>query len=124
MVNVGPREKSNMWVIVAGSRDITDFEVVKTAIEESGMNITKVVSGKARGIDTLGEKWAKLNDVPVEECPADWDRYGKSAGYVRNDEMAQIADGLIAIWDGKSKGTKHMIDLAHKEGVEVFVWTP
>jgi hypothetical protein len=84
-------------------------------------DVTEVVSGMARGVDTLGIDWAVENWLPWKEFYADWKHYGKSAGYKRNEEMAIYADALVAIWDGKSKGTKHMIDLANKHGLIVYV---
>ena len=110
-----------MKTIIAGSRNITDFSTVCEAIDESGFQVTEVVSGKARGVDTLGEKWAKVVGVPVKEFPADWDTHGRAAGYIRNKEMAKYGDRLVAIWDGKSSGTKHMINLAKKYDLEVYI---
>ena len=114
-----------MKVIIAGSRDIKGptWWVIK-AIEASGFDIKEVVSGTARGIDTHGELWAKQHNKRITRFPADWDTYGKSAGYKRNEEMADYADALIAVWDGVSKGTKHMIDIATKKGLKVFVYEP
>ena len=111
-----------MRTIIAGSRDIVDLNVVLEAIANSGIDITTVVSGGARGVDTLGEHAAKMMNIPVMRYEADWDLYGKSAGYKRNGVMAKNADALIAVWDGKSKGTKHMIDLAHLRGLIVYIW--
>jgi hypothetical protein len=99
-----------MRVIIAGGRDIADARLVLKGIKESGFNITEVVSGGAKGIDLIGEKWAKFFKVPVKVFPANWDKNGKAAGHIRNREMAQYADALIAVWDGKSKGTKNMIE--------------
>jgi glycerophosphoryl diester phosphodiesterase len=79
------------------------------------------VSGKARGADSLGETWGNEKNVPIKSFPANWDLYGKRAGYLRNTEMADYADGLIAFWDGESKGTKHMIDTANNKGLEVHI---
>ena len=110
-------------VIIAGSRGITDYEEVKQAYIQADLPIRTIVSGKANGVDTLGEKLAKELKVPVLEYPADWDKYGKSAGYVRNKEMAVVADALIAIWDGESKGTKNMIDIMRYMGKKVFIRT-
>lgn len=64
----------------------------------------------------MGERYAKERGYAVSEHPADWDRYGKSAGYIRNKEMAEEADALMAFWDGKSRGTMHMINLAKEKG--------
>lgn len=104
--------------IIAGTRTFGSgvdearvTEYVDEVIDESGFDIDEVVSGKARGADTAGEAWAEANDIPVAEFPADWDEHGKRAGYLRNKEMAEYGDQLIAIWDGKSRGTSMMIDL-------------
>ena len=110
-----------MKTIIAGSRDITDPLIVGIATTQSGFNITEVVSGTARGVDSLGETWALSRGLPIKRFPADWGRHGKAAGYVRNREMSQYADALIAIWDTKSKGTGHMIDLARAAGLKVYV---
>ena len=120
-------------VIIAGSRDFSDYELLKkSAIEiitKKTMlpDLTRIISGGARGADTLGERFANEMGLEISRFIPDWDGLGKRAGYVRNAEMAKFAvednnDGmLIAFWDGKSKGTKHMIDLANKYGLEVHV---
>lgn len=110
-----------MRVIIAGSRTITSYKTVCEAIEASGFDITCVVSGTARGVDKLGEEWALRHAKSVKKFPAWWERYGKRAGYLRNEEMARNADALIAVWDGKSAGTKHMIDIANNAGLKVYV---
>jgi len=111
-----------MKTIIAGSRSITCFEAVRGAIEVSGIPISEVVSGTACGVDSLGEEWARLRGVPIKRFPAKWGQHGRSAGYKRNAEMADYADALIACWDGTSKGTKHMIDIAKTKGLKVFVF--
>lgn len=113
-----------MRTIIAGSRTIRDYALVKKSIEESGFKITEVVSGLALGVDTLGIAWAKENKIPVKKFHAYWDRNGKSAGIIRNNEMACYADALIAVYDGKSRGTAHMIKAANEKGLKVFVATP
>ncbi len=113
-----------MKVIIAGSRSITDYDFVCRVIEESCFKITEVISGTARGVDQLGERWAKENGIPVAKFPADWDKNGKAAGYIRNTDMGSYGDGLIAVWDGKSKGTGHMVDIMGKLGKEIFVRKP
>jgi predicted Rossmann fold nucleotide-binding protein DprA/Smf involved in DNA uptake len=112
-----------MRTIIAGSRGITDYEIVKKAITIAAIPISVVISGGARGVDKLGERWAKEYKKPCEIYPADWDTHGKSAGYKRNQDMATKADALIAVYDGVSKGTAHMIDIARKAGLDVFVYT-
>lgn len=112
-----------MKVIVAGSRDGFVAKNVFEAIEESNFIITKVVSGTARGVDKDGEYYAKCNKLPVKQFPADWSTYGKRAGFIRNMAMANYADALVAVWDGKSKGTKHMIDTMKALNKPVYVYT-
>ena len=111
-----------MKVIIAGGRDVTNYAYVEAAAKESGFSISEVVSGCARGADTLGEMWAKDNSIPIKKFPADWNSLGKKAGHVRNCQMGDYADALIALWDGQSRGTKHMIDYATKKGLKVFVF--
>ena len=120
-------------IIIAGSRDFNDYELLKkSAIEiitKKTMlpDLTRIISGGARGADTLGERFANEMGLEISRFIPDWDGLGKRAGYARNAEMAKFAveDGnygvLIAFWDGQSRGTKHMIDLANKYGLEVHV---
>jgi hypothetical protein len=100
-----------MKVVIFGSRSITDFSQVLRAVEASGVKdkITEIVSGTARGVDTLGEDYARLHSIPVKRYPPDWRRWGSMAGPIRNKDMADYADYGIAVWDGKSGGTKDMI---------------
>ena len=111
-----------MKVIIAGSRTINSYTVVEAAIEASGFDITEVVSGCARGVDALGEEFAYKNHIPVKLFPADWDGLGKVAGFIRNTNMAKYADALLAVYDGSSKGTAHMIAVAKRNGLKVFVY--
>lgn len=113
-----------MRVIIAGSRGITDVRAVEQAIAGSPFKdrIAHVISGGASGVDTLGERWARGMQIPWTVYPARWDEHGKSAGPIRNKQMAANADALIAVWDGESKGTQHMIETADKCGLETFVY--
>jgi hypothetical protein len=111
-----------MKVIIAGGRDFTNYALVEDAIKCSAFEITQVVSGKAKGVDTLGEVWALANSIPVEAFPADWSQHGRAAGPIRNREMAEYADALIAIWDGESKGTANMIQQARNKRLNVFIY--
>lgn len=110
-----------MKVIIAGSRDITDYKLVCQAVECSEFNISEVVSGSSRGIDRMGELWAETRGIPVAKFKAHWDLYGKAAGPRRNTQMAKYADALIAVWDGQSSGTADMIHKAIEEGLKVYV---
>ena len=101
-----------MRTIVAGSRSITNYRLVKQAIEQSGIEITVLISGTARGVDKLGERYARENNIPVELYPANWDKYGRQAGIIRNKHMARKADALILVWDGESPGSRSMYWLA------------
>ena len=115
-----------MKVIIAGSRDITSYESIKQAIFNASMcgipEITEVVSGTARGVDMLGERYANDNNITIVKYPAQWGIYGKKAGYIRNEEMAHYADALISVWDGVSRGSKHMINIAEEKGLIVYVY--
>ncbi len=120
-------------VIIAGSRDFNDYKLLKKTCMEiickktALPDLTIIVSGGARGADKLGEQFANDIGLEIVRFIPNWDSLGKRVGYVRNEEMAKFAveqgnDGmLIAFWDGASRGTKHMIDLAHKHGLEVHV---
>ena len=111
-------------VIIAGGRDFKDYDLLKTKLNKILSNINTqivIVSGKARGADSLGERYANEMEYKIAEFPANWDKYGKRAGYIRNEEMAKYADACVCFWDGKSKGTKHMIDLADKHNLKLRV---
>ena len=128
-----------MRVIIAGGRDFNDFKLLESNINKIFKQLSdeklisiyvnesniEIICGKARGADTLGEQFAKEYKLSIKYFPADWNTYGKSAGYRRNAEMANYAKEdngvLIAFWDGKSKGTKHMIDLAKSNNIRVFI---
>lgn len=110
------------WVIIAGGRDITNLAHIQAAVDASGWSFRGVITGKQRGVDTLGEQWARERAFPVKEFPADWVRYGPRAGRLRNLEMAQVASALIAVWDGRSPGTKHMIDSMMLRGKPTFIY--
>jgi hypothetical protein len=108
-----------MRTIIAGSRDYCLTQDDWRALDS--MQITEVVCGGARGVDDCGRQWAISRGIPVKMFPADWDAHGRSAGPIRNRQMAMYADKLIAFWDGKSRGTRNMIDTAKSLGLEVIV---
>lgn len=114
-------------VIIAGSRDFNNYDLLKEkhdfALRNKANGNVEIVSGTARGADRLGERYASEKGIRVKQFPAQWERYGKRAGYLRNKEMAEYADALIAFWDGKSLGTKMMIDLAERNGLKRIVIT-
>lgn len=131
-------------VIIAGSRGFNDYNRLESKCHHVFYRLSKernvlsghviadipnieIVSGTAKGADKLGEQFASNWGIKVKRFPADWNAYGKSAGYIRNEQMAKYAmsDGcygvLIAFWDGESRGTKHMISLAKKYGLDIYV---
>lgn len=112
-----------MRVIIAGSRGLSP-DAVRRALDACPWTteIATVLSGTARGVDEAGEAWASEHGLPIERFPPDWKTQGKRAGPIRNEQMARVADGLIAVWDGQSPGTRHMIDVARARGLRVFVF--
>lgn len=112
-------------LIVAGGRTFNDYELLKTKLDyllkNKKLHEIEIVSGGANGADKLGERYANEKGCMLKIFNANWDAYGKSAGYRRNAEMADYADACVVFWDGKSKGTKHMIDLANKKGIRCVV---
>lgn len=109
-----------MRTIIAGSRTIRDPKHVDDAVKQSGFTITEVVCGGALGVDVLGYKLARKLNIPVKVFLPDWEKHGRAAGIIRNRQMGDYAQALIAVWDGKSRGTKHMIDYAHEKGLQVY----
>lgn len=108
-------------VIIAGGRNFDDYNLLRTKIDlylsKKRPSEIEIVSGGARGADALGERFAKENSFKLTVMSADWDTFGKSAGYIRNVEMAKYADACVCFWDGKSRGTKNMIEVAQREGL-------
>ncbi len=111
-----------MKIIIAGGRDFDDYERLESVMFDFEYPEIEIVSGGARGADKLGETFASRNGIKLTLFPANWGRYGNSAGFLRNETMAKYGDILIAFWNGHSPGTKHMIDLALKHGLEVHVY--
>lgn len=121
-------------IIVAGGRDFRDYDLLEETLDKYIENLSKneevhitIISGGARGADTLGERYANIRGYHLLRFPANWDKYGKRAGYIRNAEMAKyaVADDsygvLFAFWDCESRGTKNMIETAEKYGLEGHV---
>lgn len=113
-----------MRTIIAGSRTAR-WDDVLAGIQACPWSpeISSVLSGGARGADFFGEGWARKSRLPVWRRPANWKKHGRAAGPVRNAEMVAKADALIAVWDGKSRGTADVISKAERAGLRVFVWT-
>lgn len=113
-------------LIIAGGRDFSNYELLREKVVSLYENSLKgytlyLVSGGARGADRLGERFATEHGIASYLFPAEWDKYGKSAGFRRNHQMAEFADGLLAFWDGESRGTKHMINIMRQLGKPVQI---
>lgn len=112
-----------MKVIVAGSRTITDPNVVAEAIKTSGFPVTEIIEGGCRGVDDLARNWAMWNNIPFTTHEADWDTHGKRAGFLRNTKMAEVGEALIAVMPHiGSKGTTMMIKIAKEKGLPVYIY--
>ena len=119
-----------MIVLISGSRDICNTDVLENALSESGFPIDLIVHGDARGVDRTAKSWANQNGIPSIEFKANWLEHGKKAGPIRNSEMityvkknCECGGALIAIWDGESKGTWNTIYSAYRAGLRVFIKT-
>lgn len=112
-----------MRLAIIGSRSFKDY--YKLCIEVNKLReteeITTIISGGANGADYLGKKYSIDYYLGYKEYPAEWDKYGKSAGFRRNVDIVNDSDIILAFWDGKSRGTKHSIDLATKSGKKVII---
>lgn len=133
-------EKIRIKIIIAGGRKFNDYELVKKTLNRllnsDKYIIEEIVSGRASGADTLGEKFAKENNIRIKEFPSNWldmsepcvkkirsngTFYNALAGIKRNEDMAKYANACICFWDGKSSGTKNMISLAKKYKLKLKV---
>jgi hypothetical protein len=110
-----------MKTIIAGSRHFTNYEVLCEAIKESHFKITEIISGHSKGVDSMGERYAKENNIKLTIIPALWQKYGKAAGPMRNIQMAEYGNALIALPMNDSIGTKHMIKEAKKRKLKIYV---
>lgn len=112
-----------MRVIIAGGRDFNNYKILCKVCDHmlSKQNNIEIISGGANGADKLGEKYANERGYKIKQFLAKWDLYGKSAGFIRNEQMAEYGEALIAFWDESSKGTEHMIELAKKYELKIKI---
>ena len=112
-----------MKIIIAGGRTFNDYDLLSKSCDKAFSRLTEIeiVSGTANGADKLGERYAKEKGYDLKVFPADWNKHGKGAGHIRNKQMAEYGDMLIAFWDGESKGTKNMIDTSKRLGLLLYV---
>lgn len=106
-----------MKVIVAGSRDFKDYALLKEFLDKLVIfrsDFTEIVSGTASGADKFGERYAQEHNLAIKRFPADWEKYGKAAGHIRNRQMAEYADACVVFWDGQSKGSVNMAKVARE----------
>jgi len=109
-----------MRLIIAGSRHLKfGLMLISDGVKEAGFEPTTILSGASFGADTYGEMWAEERNIPVVQYPADWNKHGKAAGPIRNAQMAENADALLLIWDGKSRGSASMLHEAQKRGLKI-----
>jgi len=112
-----------MNLAIVGSRDFNDYARLKFRLDQlqEKHKISLIISGGARGADTLAERYADENKIQKLILPAEWDKHGRAAGFIRNKDIVDKCDMLFACWDGASKGTKHSIDLAIQQSKQIFV---
>lgn len=113
-------------IAIVGSRSFSDYNIAKSYLDKKlkDINISKIISGGAIGADTIANAYAKERNINFQEYPADWDKYGKSAGIRRNLVMSDVCNVLIAFWDGESRGTEHMINVcSSKKHIKVIICT-
>ena len=108
-----------MRTIIAGSRTILDRKLVYEILDALDFEISETICGCARGIDTMGTQWAKKKGIPTKHFPANWDKYGKKAGILRNIEMAKNADVLVLI-HRNTPGSLHMLSEAKKKNLTIY----
>lgn len=119
-------DKPLVKLIIAGGRDYDNYNELERVTDYMLSNLITthkivIVSGGARGADSLAVQYAQIRGYELITMPADWTLHGKSAGYIRNAQMAEVATHLLAFWDGKSRGTANMIQVAHNMKIKVHV---
>lgn len=135
-----PKKSNKFKLIISGSRSLYDIGLIKKAIAYAHIDIkdiSEVVHGNAMGIDKGAGLWAKEHNIPIKVFPANWGditvenavigqnsfgKYNKLAGLNRNEKMAEYADKLLAIWDGQSRGTQHLIEFVKSLGKDFWVY--
>ena len=120
-----------MKLAIIGGRDFTNFVKADQSLQDHFKDhdgeifyiaLDEIVSGGARGSDAIGKRLAEKYGIKYTEFPADWDKYGKSAGFKRNQQIIDACDMVLAFWDGQSKGTLHMINIAKEKELKVFIY--
>lgn len=121
------RQKSSLFnLLIAGGRDFSNYDLLVRRCaayiaENCDVLEPTILSGRASGADSLGERFAKEYGLECMYFPAQWEKFGRAAGPMRNREMAQVTDGAVVFWDGRSRGTRSMIGYLRQKGVPVEV---
>lgn len=113
--------KPSLITIIAGSRTVDEYRIIREGMKLVPWRVKRVISGACRGPDRLGERWAHEHSIPMDRYPAKWGEFGKSAGYRRNELMAEKAEALVAFHELNSRGTSHMIDIAKRYNLEILI---
>ena len=120
-------------IIVAGTRTFSDYELLRNRLDDFISKLKQkhpdkqvvIITGAAKGADQLGSFYARSHNIPLKEFPADWATYGKAAGPIRNQQMLDYAlheiPELIVFWDGESRGTKNMMNIAKRHNVQTEI---
>lgn len=108
-------------LMICGSRGITEFKHLAEALVKCKFKYDEIVSGGAKGVDKLAEQYADRCNVPITVVKPEWDKHHRGAGIVRNRKMVTMSDCVLAVWDGKSKGTQHSINFAQRQGKPVYI---
>jgi len=112
-----------MKVIIAGGRDFNNYDLLCQKVDKilSRQSEIEIVSGTAKGVDKFGERYATERGYSIKRFPANWGRYGKQGGMIRNEDMAEYSDALILFWNGKSKGSQYMLKIGNEIGLKIRV---
>lgn len=108
-----------MKLAIIGGRDFTDYALLECMVHShfthlGELGVTEIVSGGAKGADSLGARFARENGIKLTEHLPDWDRYGKRAGFVRNELIVKDADTVLVFWNGESRGTGNSLSIAKR----------
>lgn len=109
-----------MKYAIVGSRSFTNYQFIEKTLNQFD-NITEIISGGAKGVDTLAEQYAKEKNIKLTIFPANWNKFGKSAGMIRNKDIINNCDVCVAFWDGESKGTTHSIAVAERKDKKLVI---
>lgn len=113
-----------MKLAIIGSRGFTDYTKMSALMKQflGAAKIEEVISGGATGADSLGARWAQDQGIQLTVFRPDWEKFGKSAGFIRNADIIKSSDAVVCFWDGQSRGTRHSMKLAHEQRKPIFIF--